>query len=309
MRMNMKQYCHTVGTLVIVLLLLMLVVNSCSKTEDNSAAIARHKKLAGELRDNGLYQAAIDEYIKILQYNDINDATRANINYLIARIYFEHVKDFQQAAAYYLRAKTLAPADASFADEASRKLVASLEKMGNIIDAKRQLDAAVDIDSVPADKNDVAVARVGGVPIWLSQINDEIQSLPPDVQKQYLTRDKKIQFVHQYIGEELIYRAAVREDYGNDPEIKRKQHQFYRKLLVNKYLLDNVIPQIRIDTSDVLNYYEANKTIRYNDKPYDSVRAQVFLDYQNEKTQSAFSDYISKLAKSDRVVFYDENVK
>ncbi|RKX27727.1 MAG: hypothetical protein DRP47_06125, partial [Candidatus Zixiibacteriota bacterium] len=260
-------------------LIVSMIVVSCMETTDYSAAIERHKKLAGELRDNRLYEAAIDEYSQILNIEGVDDKTRANIHYLTARIYYDHLQNYEKAAANYVCAQSLDP-DASYAAEASRKLVASLEKMGNIVNAKRQLDNVVNLDAGPRNDKDVVVARIGGVPVYMSEIDDQIQTLPPEIQKQYLNRKAKIEFVHQHVGVELLYHAAVRENYGDDPEVKRRQHLFYKQLLVDRYVVDKVIPQVQIDTSDVSNFYLANKSKRYQDAPYDSVKAQVFLDYQ-----------------------------
>lgn len=285
-----------------------IVLTSCLGTTDHTAAIERHKKLAGELRDNRLYAAAIEEYGRILNLEGIENNMRANINYLVARIYFEHLLDYEQAAAFYIKAQTLDP-NASFSDEAARKLVASLEKMGNIVDARRQLDQVANLDAGPRHGQDLVVAMIGGVPMYLSEINDRLQALPPEVQARYLSPEAKVEFMHQQVGLELIYHAAVREDYGDDAEVKRRQHLFYKQLLVDRYVVDKVMPQVQIDQTDVRNYYLANKTKRYLDAPFDSVQAQVFLDYQSEKTQSAFGEYIGRLAQAERVEFLDHNVK
>ncbi|HWR81906.1 MAG TPA: hypothetical protein VN285_01240 [Candidatus Deferrimicrobium sp.] len=305
--------CNSSKTCSAVVLVLLtaaaLNVVSCGSQNGRAAdAVERHKRLAGELRDNKLYRAAIDEYQKILDNEALDDPTLANINYLIARIYFEDLQDYENAAAHYVRAKALDP-QGSFVDEASRKLVASLEKMGRMIDARRQLAAVTDLDAEPQKEGDVAVARIGGVPVWRSEIEERIQSLPPELQQKFMTRETRLQFVRSYVGTELLYHAAVREDYGNDPAIKKQQNLLYKKLLVDKYVVDKVMPQIRIDSADVRNYYVAHQTDRYHDAPYDSVQATVFLDYQTEKMEAAFSDYIAQLAKVERVEFLDQNVK
>jgi len=296
-------------TLMWLVLAALLTTVSCNSGGGHTReAVERHKKLAGELEDNKLYKAAIEEYQKILNNEELDGKTRANINYLIAKIHYEDLENYEEAAAYYVRARALNP-EGSFVEEASRKLVASLEKMGHMLDAQRQLSAVTSIDTTPPEKGDVVVARVGGVPMWLSEIESEIQTLPPEMQKKFLTREQKIQFVHNNVATELLYHAAVREDYGSDPEIRRQQQLLYKKLLVDKYVIDRVIPQIHIDTADVRNYYLANKQDRYNNAPYDSVKATVFLDYQGEKAQTAFGDYISLLAKTEKVEFLDHNVK
>jgi tetratricopeptide (TPR) repeat protein len=287
---------------------ILLTMVSCLGSADNSAALERHKKLAGELRDSKLYEAAIEEYKKLLDYPDVEVKTRGNINYLIGKIYYENLNDFDRAAAYYIRARALDP-DGSYINEASKNLVASLEKMGQMLDAKRQLGAATDLEAAPERDGDVAVARVGGVPIWLSQVEEELQTLPTEVQKQFTSRQAKVEYVHQYVAVELLYRAALREAYDDDPDVKRQQRLLLRKLLVDKYVLDKVMPQVTIDTVDVRNFYVANKNQKYSDAPYDSVKAQVFLDYQAQKANAAFSDYISMLSRAEKVEFYEQNVK
>jgi len=97
-------------------------VASCN-TSDHSQRIEDHRRLAGELQSNRLYRAAIEEYQNILTYDDVDTPTRANINYLVGRVYFDHLGDYENAAAYYVRAKELDP-EGSFADQATRKLVA-----------------------------------------------------------------------------------------------------------------------------------------------------------------------------------------
>ena len=290
------------------LLFVMMILSSCNSNVDHTAAVERHKKLAGELRDNRLYKASVDEYKNVLEIEDIDNKERANINYLIGRIYFENLLDYENAAAYYVKAQSL-DSEAPFSAEASRKLVASLEKMGNVVDAKRQLDAVVNLDGGPKDDNDPIVAKIGTVPIYMSEIDDYIQQLPHESQKQFLNPQAKVEFMRQHVGMELIYHAAVRENYDDDAEIKKQQQLFNKQLLINKYVVDKVMPQIKIDTNDVKNFYRANKDLRYKDAPYDSVKAQVFMDYQSEKTQSAFQDYISMLAQKEKVEFLDQNVR
>jgi tetratricopeptide (TPR) repeat protein len=267
------------------------------------------KNLAGELSDNNLYQAAIDEYKRILDDPDLDSVTRANISYLVGKIYFENLFDYEDAAAYYVRARTLNP-QGSFYDEAGRNLISSLEKMGRMVDAKRELDKTVNIDSVYAvHKGEKAVAKIGDEPIFLSQIEKEIQDLPDEVQKQYVTREGKLEFLNQYIGLELMYRAALREGLESSPEIQRRKNKLERQLIIEKYITQNVMPEVNIDTSDIRNFYLANRSTKYKDKAYDDVKSQVFMDYQQEKARKAFSEYVAKLAAVEKVQIFEENVK
>jgi tetratricopeptide (TPR) repeat protein len=281
---------------------------SCNRQADNSSYIDQRINVAGQLKDNKLYQAAIDEYQKILNLTTVDSTRRANINYLVGDIYFNNLKDYQQAAAYYIRARTLDP-NGSFSQELAKNLVSSLENMGNILDARRELASATDINAKPHPQGDPVVAKIGDTKIYLSDVEAQIENLPPDVQKQFTTHAKKVEFMRQYVGSELMYRAAQRLNYDNDPDVKKQEADFQRKLLINKYIVDKVMPNVKIDTMDVRNYYQANKDKLFKGAPYDSVKAQVFMNYQQEKAQSAFSDYASKLAQTEHVEFYDDNVK
>ncbi|UCD64208.1 MAG: hypothetical protein JSW34_01870 [Candidatus Zixiibacteriota bacterium] len=289
-------------------LAVMLTLAACSGDGGQAELVEQHKMLAGELQSNKLYLAAVEEYEKILAFTTIDTSTRANVNYLIADICFRYLHDYEKAAACYIRARSLLP-DGSFQAEASRNLVAALEKMGHLVDARRELSVTTDIDSRPADKDDVAVAQIGDEKIWLSEIDNQIQNLPPQVQEQMLDPGEKKKFVEQYVGLQLVYRAAVRENYDNDPVIMEKHRLFLRQLLIDKYLLDKVVPQVKVDSLDVFNFYQANKSSRYENKPYDSVRARVFVDYQSQKAEKAVLDYIADLAESERVRIFEENLR
>jgi len=276
---------------------------------DKPVDVQMHKKLAGELRDARLYQAAVQEYQKVLDDNGIEAEIRANIYYLIGKLYFENLKDYENAAAYYVRARSLNP-EGSFVAEASRNMVASLEKMGRMVDARRELDASTDIDAEVRPEGDVVVARVGGKDIWLAEVEQQIRSMPPDVQKQLTSsKARKIEFVKQYVGTELMYNAAVRQDYAENAEVKKKLRLLEKKLMVDKYVMDNVMPKIHIDTLDVRNFYTANRDTRYNSASYDSVKAQVLIDYQSEKAESAFSQYIQELADAEKVEILEQNIR
>ncbi|HOP07302.1 MAG TPA: hypothetical protein PLF13_08435 [candidate division Zixibacteria bacterium] len=294
--------------LTISLCLAALVLVGCNSGENPQITIERHKKLAGELRDNKLYEAALDEYEELVESNLLDDPAQANICYLMGKIYYEDLADYPHAAAWYVRARALDP-EGSFKAELSRNLVASLQKMGRMVDATRQMAAATDIDYTPPAAGDEIVAQVGERPIWRSEVENSIQTLPPEIQKQFSTPEARAEYLHQYVGMELLFRAAERENYTDDPDIRNQERLLHKKLLVDKYVVDKVMPDIKIDTADVRNFYLARKNDHYDGAPYDSVRAQVFMDYQTEKAQSAFQDYIAHLAEAEKVEFFDKRMK
>jgi tetratricopeptide (TPR) repeat protein len=297
---------HRAALFIPVLCFLMLL--SCAGNKVDQTTVDLHKRLAGELRDTKLYRASIEEYQKLLDLPGLDNTTRANINYLVGKIYFENLADYEEAAAYYVRAREIDP-EGSFVNEASKNLVTCLERMGQIVDARRQLDAATDIDAEPRPEGDIPVAVIGADTVWLATVEEQIQTLPADAQKEFASKEGKRNYVRQYVSAELLYRAAVREGFDKYPEILRKEQLLRKKLLVDKYILEKVAPEIKIDTTDVSTFYAAHKDDKYGGVPYDSVRAQVYMDYQSEKAEATFSQYITKLGQAESVQFLDQNVK
>ena len=302
MNVHKKRFC-----LMVLSVLLLGLALSCRQSGPEFD-VDRAKTIAGELRDTKLYEAAIEEYEAILEKGQLDDKARGNINYLIAKIYFEDLQNYRQAAAYYVRARSLDP-EGSYMTEASKNLVASLEKLGQIVDARRELGAAADVDPVPRTEGDVPVAIISSDTIWLSEVDAQIQQLPAQMQEQYVQPEAKADFVRQYAGTELLYRAALREGYDRDAEIIRDREMLFKRLLVEKFVSEKVMPELKIDTADVHNYYVAHRDSLYAEKPYDSVRYQVYMDYQQEKAQAAYSDYIGRLIKAENVRFLDHNIR
>lgn len=283
------------------------LLQSCATQQGNASSVDEHKELAAALIENKLYMAALDEYRAIADDPSVDRATRANINYLIGKTYFERLDNYEQAAAYYVRAKQLDP-NGSFMQEANKNLVAALEKSGRMLDAKRQLDEATDIMKPAVKPGDQIVAKIGSVPIWRSEIEEQIQKLPAARQKQFTSTEEKAKFLHNYVGVELLYHAAVRENYGDKPDIREQEEAFRKQIMVDQYLREKVLPNIKIDTADVRNYYAAHKKDQYNNAPFDSVKTQVLMDYQSGKMESAYGEYLQKLTQVEKVEFYEQNL-
>ncbi len=290
-------------------LLLVIYVVLAGGDRSGTVDFAERQNLAGELVDNNLYQAAIDEYLSILNDSNLETGQKANINYIIGRIYFENINDYEKAAAFYIKARSLNP-NGSFYDEAGRNLIACMEKMGRILDAKRELDKTVNIDSVYAEhEGETVVAKIGDKPVYMSDVEDNIQNLPPQMQKEFLSRESRMEALNGYIGIELIYRAAVREGFNSNPELIKLTERLAKQAVVDRYLKDKVMTNVAIDDNDVQNFYQANKSAKYGDKEFGEVKEQVSRDYQNEKFQQVFQNYVNKLAAVENVQVFEEKIK
>lgn len=291
------------AALLAVPMLLLLGCDSGTKLD-----VDRVTTTAAELRDNGLYQAAIEEYSRILDAPGVPAERRGSASYLVGRIYFDDLKDFEQAAAYFVRARALDP-NAEYEDNAARDLVACLEKIGRHSAASRQLRDLTDIDSQPADPQDPIVARVGDKDIHMSEIRREIDQMPASVQQDLKDPAKLRDYVRQYAGLELVYRAALREGYDRDPDVLQAQEQILRSTVLDKFLAEKVVAGVQIDTADIRNFYLANKDTRYGGAALDSIRGRVIMEYQQQKAGSALGEYINELAAAEQFEVYEQNVK
>lgn len=291
----------------VILLVLGVTLAGCGQSADE-AELDRRKKVAGELRDSKLYEAAIAEYNEILNAEGLSDGQRGSVAYLIGKVYFEDVKDFENAAAYYVRARALDP-DGSFMAEASRNLVVALEKSGRYLDAKRELENVTDLDATDSPRGSIPVAIISGDTVWLAELEIQIQSLPAEFQKQMLTVEAKRQFLRQYIGIELVAQSAIREGLDRDPDFLLRRETMVKKLLMEKYIAERIMPQLSMEPSDIRNFYEANQEKRYQNQKFEAIAERVARDYRTEKSAMTYMEHIARLAKIEKVVFLDQNIK
>jgi len=175
--------------------------------------------------------------------------------------------------------------------------------------AKRELDKTVNIDSIYTEhEGETVIAKIGDKPVFMSDIEENIQNLPPQMQEKFLSRESKLEALNGYIGVELIYRAAVREGYISNPEIVKLSERITKQAVVDSYLQEKVMKNVTIDDNDLHNYYLANKDDKYNGKEFEDVNEQVYRDYQAEKTRQAFQDYVNKLAAVENVQIFEEKI-
>lgn len=267
--------------------------------------VSSAKKLAGELADNNLPEAAIEEYQKILDKAELIPEERGAINYLIGKIYFEDIGDYQQAASHYIRARSL-DENGSYYIEAGKNLIASLEKMGRSLDARRELDAQA--SAHPDTTSGKIVAIVGSDKITLSDFNKALESIPEDMRVQYLSPDGKKELLNQLIGRELIYHAAVREGYDRSGEVQKALKDVEKDYLIQYFTSKKIAPTVKPDTAELKMYYEANKE-KYGEQDFDAISQDVATDYMNYLGQKAMNDYISALLQAEPVQKFEENLK
>lgn len=285
----------------------VILVYGALPERSDTAAVEQSKKLAGELADNNLPAAAIEEYRRVLDKGNLDDAAKGAVCYLIGKTYFEDIGDYENAAAYYVRARSLDP-NAAYNTEAGKNLIAALEKMGRRLDARRELDRQTALIPDTGAAPGKIVAKVGGRDITVAEFNEAVRMLPQEMQDKLTSPEEKRKVLDQIVGRELIYNAAVREGMDRDPAILRDLKSLEKDYLTQYFIRQKVAPTINPDAAELEMYFKANKE-KYGGKELAEVRDQVTQDYIMYKGQKAIGDYINSLTQVEKVQVFEENLR
>ena len=247
-------------TVIILLLVAILSVQLLSLPPGGSKVYRQElRELAAVLEQQELYNAAIEAYESYLENSGIPSAERANILYRIGQIYQESLADYENAMATFLRIRELYP-QARITVDARRRVVQCLEALHRTSDARRQMRAVSDIE---AEDDEVAtgpvVAKIEEQSITMGQLDREIEKLPPALRSQYDDPSKKLDFLQQYVLQELLYDMGERKGYEKDREIRKQLRDVEERLIIQKVYQEEISAQVTLDPSDYDLYYQAHK--------------------------------------------------
>ncbi len=262
-----------------------------------------------ELQNNKLYQAAIEEYGQIIDNPAVPAAKRANYAYTIGEIYQNELGDYENAAANYIRARALGPRP-ELADKISLRLVECFENLGRSFDAARQLatSTAEEKEQQPAEPGTV-VARIGDREITMTEVEKELQQLPVPIQKEFSSREKKLEFLRQYIGMELLYKSGLRRGIDRQPAVKEQLVDAKRQMVIDEILRTEILDKIDVSEADLDLFYQAHKEDLFEGKPKEEVRSQIQQEYMRLKQREMYSKMIDELITAEPVEIYEENIK
>lgn len=282
-----------------------LIVRSLSRGEAE-ADIDKMQEYANALADNRLYSQAITEYDRILETGKLSEKKSANLNYLVGKIYMERLSDYENAAARFLRAKLLKPEE-HLERELSLKLVECYERLGRSFDAQRELERETSTSEKPKTSGGKVVARIGKREVTLSELEEQISRLPDFAQKETNTRERRLEFLKQYVGAELLYDSALRKGYDKDPEVLKGLEDVKKQLLVQKIFQEEVYSKIEVSDSDAELYYQAHED-EFEDKSFGEVKELARLKLQQERSQEEFDKLIARLMKAEKVQVFEDQL-
>lgn len=307
---------------VVSVIIITCLTLSCSKTDQPAVPPDKKREFANVLYNQQLHAQAVKAYEEYLNNYDLEPNEQANISYQIANIYFDRIHDYENALAYYLRIKYLYP-ESNLQQEVGRKIVACLERLQRSTDAQQAIEqtAALDESQKPESHPGEVIARIGEREITTGDLQYHINRLPPYVQSQFQNREDKIEFLKQYIAQELLYDSAKRQGLDDNKDVLEGTFQAKKSLMAQKLLEEEIEDEVNLDTytnADVEVYYKANKE-KYAEKDekgnvkrvpeFSEIAQKVAQDFIREKQQEAYDKLIERLMKAEKVTIYEDKFK
>lgn len=121
------------------------------------------------------------------------------------------------------------------------------------------------VNSFAADSKNAGdekiLAEVGGYKLTLKEFNDQVASLPPQLQMAVARNPQlKQQLLERWVQLTLMAKQARSEKLGDRPEVKKRIQDMTNALLAQEYMKENVEGKVKVTDKEVKNYYEKHKS-------------------------------------------------
>ena len=301
------------------LIVVGLLTLRCNKAQQPIMPKQTAREYANELYNRELFKQSADAYIYYLKNYRLDDKEQANISYTIGDIFFERLHDYENAMAYYIRAKYFNPSN-DLKRSINQKIIACQERLGKPEDAQQTLQEATSIEpgQIKKKRPGAVVAIIGTRQITQGDIDFELSQLPQSIREQYRSKDKKLEFLKQYILTELLYDSAKRKGLDKDSDVMEAAFQAKKQLMVQKLLQQEIEQKVKIDPEDLQLYYKANKD-KYVEKDkkgnvirqlsFAEVQKRVAQDLARERQQQVYEELAQKLMKAEGVKIYEDKLQ
>ena len=288
-----------------VVVIVFVVGNSNSKHEKEFWRTTGNK-----LQAAGVTKEAAASYENYLQTEELSPAERAKIAYTLGGLY-EEEGAYERALAWYYMVEASDP-KSEYLGDAGKRIVALLERLKKFSAAKYELAQKTSLNKNEKKTGGVVIAEVEGKPIYLHQINEEFDQLPEGLKKQFKGQQGKQGYAQKYIADELFLIKAKRLQYDQDAEVRRQLQQVERQLLVQRVLREELKDEVKVEQTDLENYFKANADKYKKDKKVPKlaeVKKQVELDYRMEKTQKVYQRLVGEILQTEDVKLYLDRIK
>ena len=243
-----------------------------------SLSADEHKQLALKLEKQNLHSVATEAWKEYLQLAHPDKIEKAKIYYRIGKLH-QDAKEYAQALDSYYRSESYHH-DSELASEIGRKTQECLEAMGKFAALRYELADRVGLNQTPEATGEEVVAEIGTQKISKAELDRRIEAsieqqlaqfaayMPEEdrnkqketLLSQFSSSAYRLQFLNQYVMEEILYRKARESKLAEDPETRSLLLDSERSLLAQRVLSKELADSIKITTSDVSTYYEASKS-------------------------------------------------
>lgn len=256
--------------------------NNLDKADSKLLTAELQKKLALKLEKQGLNTISAEAWKEYISIAFLDKKETAKIWYRIGKLY-QNNNEFGKALDSFYRSESFADIE-EISPEINRRIQECLESMGKFAALRYELSDRVGIDKSPEDagsttKGDQVVAEIGLQKITESDLDRKIESqidqqisqfasyLPEDQRnkqkeemlKRFSTSSQRQMFLNQFILEEILYRKARESKLINDQNVRNMLKDQERSLLAKMVIDKEYSDKIKIMSSDLSTFYEANK--------------------------------------------------
>jgi len=288
------------------------------RVSDGSQAVraATQREVASKLLAAGAADEAAELYEEVLAGSRDSDDAAPRIAYSLGKTYLANGR-YDKALRWFYESEVLGPGD--LADEVSSGIVNALERLGRVHAAQSALDSRAKLGSdvpIRAD-SDVVVAKIGNTEIRRSEVERALDDLPAELASAFAGPQGRQRFLDKYVADELLWRKAAKLAYDRDPEVLRRQEEALKQLAVARFVEEEVLSDLKIDETDLRNYFEANRD-RYEKRldaggegkeiTFEKARPMVEAEYRMMKLQSMYDDLIASELSAQEVEIFKERM-
>lgn len=291
----------------------VILLISCSQYDPTAGvSLERQREFASALFNQKLYIQSINEYVKLLENYDLDDNLRANINYTVGNIFFDNVGDFRNSLAFFLKVKHVFR-ESDLVDEANKKIIASLERLGRSDEAAAVLEETTSLNEpapdspfqpLPGD----TIAVIDGQVLTSGEFDRLFgffySAIPADQKDPDNLRNDKLVFLRDHIKREVLYNSARRGGLDLDQEVLEVAFLQKKQLMIEKLLQNDIYVKVTVEESEIEKYYQENKDKLVQRNPDGSQQQLSLEESQPIINQLLYSQQVNMLRDqlTDRLI-------
>ncbi len=108
---------------------------------------------------------------------------------------------------------------------------------------------------------DKILAQVGKYKLTLKEFNDQIRSLPPQLQMAVQRNPElKKQLLDRWVQLNLMAMEARKQKLQDKPEVKKRIEEMTNALLAQEFMMENVSDKAKVTDKEVKEYYDKHKS-------------------------------------------------